>query len=68
MADALHRNAAEVTKFFGCELGAQTSYRDETDKSIVNGNHTAQALEQQLARYIQNFVLCGTCNLPETSE
>jgi translation initiation factor 5 len=68
VADALHRQPAEVTKFFGCDLGAQTSYRDDNEKSIVNGNHSAQALQQLLTRYIQTFVLCGTCWLPETSK
>lgn len=49
------------------ELGAQTSYKDETEKSIVNGQHTAPALQQLLAKYIQGFVLCQNCGLPETS-
>ena len=56
-----------IYKHIRTELGAQTSYKDETEKSIVNGQHTAPALQQLLAKYIQGFVLCQNCGLPETS-
>jgi hypothetical protein len=68
VAEHLHREPAEVTKFFGCELGAQTRYSEDTEKSVVNGSHTAQALQKLLAKYIELFVLCPECHLPETSE
>lgn len=63
---ALHRNAGEVNKFFGCELGAQTTYNEETDRAIVNGAHTDDTLQKLVRRYIDLFVLCPKCNLPET--
>lgn len=63
---ALHRNAGEVNKFFGCELGAQTTYNEETDRAIVNGAHTDDTLQKLIRRYIDMFVLCPNCNLPET--
>jgi translation initiation factor 5 len=63
---SLNREPAEVTKFFGCELGAQTIFSAETDRAIVNGAHTAQDLQRHLSRYIENFVLCANCRLPET--
>ncbi len=66
VAQALHRQTPEVTKFFGTELGAQTTYREETERAVVNGAHTAQALQQLLCKYIQAFVLCPSCQLPET--
>ena len=31
VASSLHRPPGEVTKFFGCELGAQTTYNDDTE-------------------------------------
>ncbi len=61
---ALKRDPAEVTKFFGCELGAQTSYA--TDRAIVNGAHRDDILHGHLLKYIENFVLCKNCHLPET--
>ena len=67
VASALHRMPAEVTKFFGTDLGAQTTYREETERAVVNGAHSAPALQTLLCRYIQGFVLCPSCGLPETA-
>lgn len=64
LGTALNRDPAEVTKFFGCELGAQTSFT--TDRAIVNGAHRDDALQGHLSKYIENFVLCKNCHLPET--
>lgn len=66
IAQALHRDPAEVTKFFGCELGAQTTYSVDTAKSVVNGAHQAGDMQNHLGRYIEAFVLCSACRLPET--
>ncbi len=63
---ALKRDPGEVNKFFGCELGAQTTYNAETDRAIVNGAHTDQVLQQNIHKYIELFVLCPNCRLPET--
>ena len=66
LGTSLNREAPEITKFFGCEIGSQTSFSAETDRAIVNGAHTAQDLQTHLCRYIENFVLCENCRLPET--
>jgi len=63
---SLHRAPGEVNKFFGCELGAQTTYSEETDRAIINGAHTDDALQNLMHRYIELFVLCPNCRLPET--
>jgi translation initiation factor 5 len=63
---SLHRDPAEVNKFFGCELGAQTTYSVEADRAIVNGAHTDATLQSLIHRYIESFVLCPNCRLPET--
>lgn len=55
---------ADPTKFFGCELGAQTSMSD--DRYIVNGAHTQERLLELLDAFIVKFVLCGACDNPET--
>jgi hypothetical protein len=47
-------------------LGSQTTYSAETDRAIVNGHHTDIVLQQLMHKYIQLFVLCPNCNLPET--
>jgi translation initiation factor 5 len=66
VAASLNRDAPEITKFFGCELGSQTTYAMDTDRAIVNGQHRDQDLQTHLSRYIENFVLCKNCRLPET--
>ena len=66
VALALHRPPGEVNKFFGCELGAQTSYSADTDRAVVNGAHTDAVLMNLIHRYIEKFVICPQCGLPET--
>jgi len=66
VALSLHRQPGEVNKFFGTELGAQTRYNADTDRAIVNGAHTDATLQDLVHRYIDKFVLCPNCNLPET--
>lgn len=66
VADSLKREAPEITKFFGCELGAQTSYTTDPDRAIVNGSHRDADLQNHLSKYIEHFVLCKNCRLPET--
>mmetsp|Transcript_1567 Transcript_1567/g.2298 ORF Transcript_1567/g.2298 Transcript_1567/m.2298 type:complete len:410 (+) Transcript_1567:123-1352(+) len=66
VAFSLHRKPAEVNKFFGCELGAQTSYAADTSRAVVNGAHTDATLQSLMHRYIENFVICPNCRLPET--
>lgn len=64
LGTSLNRDGAEITKFFGFELGAQTTYSD--DRAIVNGAHNQQDLQHLLSKYIELFVLCPNCKLPET--
>jgi translation initiation factor 5 len=66
VALSLHRSPAEVNKFFGCELGAQTTYAPETDRAVVNGAHTDVTLQSLIHRYVEAYVLCPNCRLPET--
>eukprot|EP00621_Florenciella_sp_RCC1693_P004012 CAMPEP_0182533126 /NCGR_PEP_ID=MMETSP1323-20130603/13136_1 /TAXON_ID=236787 /ORGANISM="Florenciella parvula, Strain RCC1693" /LENGTH=244 /DNA_ID=CAMNT_0024742969 /DNA_START=114 /DNA_END=845 /DNA_ORIENTATION=- len=66
VALSLHREPGEVTKFFGCELGAQTTWSPDTERAIVNGAHTTSDLQTKLFVYIESFVLCPECRLPET--
>lgn len=63
---SLNREPGEITKFFGCELGSQTTFSLETERAVVNGSHRDNDLQNHLSRYIENFVLCKNCRLPET--
>lgn len=66
VARALHRPPGYVCKFFGCELGAQTKIDDAAGVYIVNGAFQQNVLMDTLKKFIEMFVLCGKCNLPET--
>ena len=66
IARSLSRPPTYPTKFFGCELGAQTSFDEKNDRYIVNGAHDAIRLRELLDGFIDKFVLCGDCKNPET--
>lgn len=56
----------DPTKFFGCELGAQTMFDFKNERFIVNGSHDASKLQSLLDGFIKRFVLCPECSNPET--
>ena len=57
----------DTTKFFGCELGAQTNFDAKNERYIVNGEHDANKLQDLLDYFIKKFVLCPACDNPETT-
>jgi len=66
VARALARPPTYVTKYFGCELGAQTQFDIKSERYIVNGCHEAGKLQDMLDGFIKKFVLCEKCENPET--
>lgn len=62
----LYDISTDPTKFFGCELGAQTQFDTKNDRYIVNGSHEANKLQDMLDGFIRKFVLCPECDNPET--
>ena len=43
---------SDPTKYFGCELGAQTQFDLKNDRYIVNGSHDAAKLQDLLFSFI----------------
>lgn len=66
VAKAIGRPPTYPTKYFGCELGAQTQFDFKNDRYIVNGSHDATKLQDLLDGFIRKFVLCPECDNPET--
>mmetsp|Transcript_482 Transcript_482/g.680 ORF Transcript_482/g.680 Transcript_482/m.680 type:complete len:410 (+) Transcript_482:87-1316(+) len=66
VAKALRVKPGYSTKFFGIELGAQSKFNAKTERAIVNGAFQANDLQKLLDKFIDNFVLCPRCKLPET--
>ena len=53
VARALGRPATYCTKYFGCELGAQTQFDFKNERYIVNGAHEAARLQDMLDGFIK---------------
>ncbi|KAE8690414.1 Eukaryotic translation initiation factor 5 [Hibiscus syriacus] len=66
IAKALARPASYTTKYFGCELGAQSKFDEKTGTSHVNGAHDTAKLAGLLENFIKKFVQCYGCGNPET--
>lgn len=66
IAKALARPASYTTKYFGCELGAQSKFDDKTGISLVNGAHDTAKLAGLLENFIKKYVQCYGCSNPET--
>lgn len=66
VAKSLGRPPTYTTKYFGCELGAQTQFDFKNERYIVNGAHDAAKLQDMLDGFIKKFVLCEKCDNPET--
>ncbi|KAI9032528.1 translation initiation factor [Phycomyces nitens] len=66
IARALSRPSSYPTKFFGSVLGAQTTCDDKNERYIVTGEHDAERLQTILDSFISKFVLCSSCQNPET--
>src|ERR1044072_7939291 len=66
IAKALARPASYTTKYFGCELGAQSKFDEKTGTSHVNGGHDTAKLAGLLENFIKKYVQCYGCGNPET--
>merc|ERR1712000_170827 len=50
------------------ELGAQSNYtnkKGEGERSVINGAHEAADLQKLLDKFIEKYILCQNCHLPE---
>lgn len=66
IAKALARPPSYTTKYFGCELGAQSKFDGKTGVSLVNGAHDTSKLAGLLENFIKKYVQCYGCGNPET--
>merc|ERR1712039_852970 len=68
VAKALHRPPQYLTKWFGNELGAITNkVKGERDmqSAVVTGHRGTTEMQESLDKFIQKYVLCSRCHLPE---
>lgn len=65
IAKSLHVDPEYPTKYFGLELGAQSKFDKKREEAIINGSHDVPKLEILLDKFIEVFILCPNCHLPE---
>lgn len=64
VAKQLNRTEQQLSKFICYELGTGTKVKD--DGINIIGTHSVKKLESLVELFIQKFVLCPKCKLPET--
>eukprot|EP01084_Bolivina_argentea_P232995 392534_1 len=65
VAKQLHTEPPYATKFFGMEVGALSQYDHKRNVGIVHGVHQTKELQKMLKKFINEFILCPKCKLPE---
>merc|ERR1711920_149658 len=68
VARASKRDPVYITKFIGYELGAQSSYtnkENEGERVVINGHHETPVFQSLVDKFIDRYVLCVGCHLPE---
>lgn len=60
IAEALNRNVDNLCKYFSYQLNCAEKRR------ILKGKHSKGILDKTLEKYINDYVLCGKCKIPET--
>jgi translation initiation factor 5 len=63
----LGRPAEILYKYFGYELGAQSTHLKQDDKFLVMGSFTQQRVQERVFDFVTRFVLCKECRNPETT-
>jgi translation initiation factor 2 subunit 2 len=64
IADALNRDPDHLMKFLLQELG--TAGKIEGHRGIFQGKFTEQAIQNQIEAYVDEYVICTECKLPDT--
>ena len=63
ISQQLHRTPDELTRFLGIDLSTSTNYVDNS--AIINGHIRKDDMDKSLRNYIELFVICKNCGLPE---
>jgi len=66
IADSLDRPPSMILRFMTIELGSTGKGDLESDRATLTGAFTENNLQKLLDKFIDQFVLCPKCHLPET--
>jgi len=64
IAQRVNRNPNHLLKFIARELGTSGSLEDS--RASMQGRFTKEAIDELIVRYIKAYVLCASCNKPDT--
>ncbi len=64
LADALNRNPQHLLKFLSGEMA--TAATTQGSRVIFQGKFLEDTLERLVQRYMESFVVCPVCKLPDT--
>ncbi|KAL0237232.1 hypothetical protein PCE1_000629 [Barthelona sp. PCE] len=54
-----------IAWFLGIDLGAQVRFTAKDNECLLRGSQDLDEMQQSVFNFIQNFVLCPSCGLPE---
>jgi translation initiation factor 5 len=66
ISDAIDRPLETLIRYYSIELSSQCKKKADSSRITINGSFTKEQLLHTLNTYIDIFVLCPTCHLPET--
>ena len=64
VATALRVPPGYILKFMGYELGSQVNFKE--NNFSINGERNEDDVLKSLDKFIEKYVLCSQCHLPET--
>lgn len=67
VSKALQRGTEEIVKFFCYSLGSKVSYSKDSNRAVISGTRSAIELQNRLKVYIEHFIVCSVCRVPDTN-
>lgn len=67
IANELKRDVNSIMKFLGSSFGTQSKFDKKRNCGSLQGPFTIEKIQSELQKYINEFVLCLQCGLPETT-
>ncbi|MBD3188172.1 translation initiation factor IF-2 subunit beta [Candidatus Bathyarchaeota archaeon] len=67
ISEALKRETKHFLKYLLNEVGTAGSYDDQSGRVTLQGMFTKRTILNTIEEYVKEFVICDTCNKPDTN-